>query len=582
MALDDRVSGSIHKYAIKNAYEYGKARVESVLSKVLSIIPEAKSDMAALRKAVEEIVEKVNSMDAEWVKREYEAYAEEFGEEKAEKDENSRPKFVLDGAEEGNFATRFPPEPSGYLHIGHAKVAFLEQKFSEIYRGKLNLYFDDTNPEKEKQEYVDAIKEDLAWLGIKFNSEYYASDSIPKVYGYAKKLILEGKAYACSCNHETIKKNRFDRVECEHRNSSIETNAQKFDDMLEGKYNENEVIVRFKGDMKADNTTLRDPTILRIKRAVHYRQGDKYIVWPTYHFNTPIMDSLHGITDVIRDENYELSNALYFSILEAVGLKAPRMHLEARLNIKNNITSKRTVQKLIKEGKLHGYDDPRLVTLSALRNRGIQPSAIRDFVLRFGMSRVSSTVDISLLLSENKKDIDSTAKRLFYVDNPVEISINNFNALGKSSVAIPLHPTNKDLGQREVALSDKLYIRKDDYAELLNKGGLILKGFATLKPANQEGSEVGKPSGVVENSIDKRYAAVQWLSGDPLKVRILNPMPPLKDDGEFNIDSLKESEGYAEIYVNSLKDGEVIQFERFGFCSKHSDEKGVYFIFISK
>ena len=582
MALDERISGPIHKYAIKNAYEYGKARVESVLSKVLSIMPEAKADMAALRKAVEEVVDKVNRMDAEWVKREYEAYADEFVEEKAEKDENSKPKFILEGAEEGNFVTRFPPEPSGYLHIGHAKVAFLEQKFSEVYRGKLNLYFDDTNPEKEKQEYVDAIKEDLAWLGIKFDSEYYASDSIPKVYGYAKKLILEGKAYACSCDHETIKKNRFNGVECEHRNSDVDTNARKFDDMLEGKYDENEMIIRFKGDMKADNTTLRDPTILRVKRAVHCRQGDKYIVWPTYHFNTPVMDSLHGITDVIRDENYELSNALYYSILETVGLKAPRMHLEARLNIKNNITSKRTVQKLIKEGKLHGYDDPRLVTLSALRNRGVQPKAIKDFVLRFGMSRVSSTVDISLLLSENKKDIDSTAKRLFYVDNPVELSISNFAALGKSSISIPLHPTNKALGQREVALSDKLFIRKDDYAELLDKGGLILKGFATLKPVDQEGAAEDAARAVIESSIDKRYAAVQWISGNPAKVRVLMPLPPLREDGEFDTDSLRVEEGYAEAYVNNLKDGEVIQFERFGFCSKHSDENGAYFIFLSK
>ncbi|MEM3020414.1 MAG: glutamate--tRNA ligase family protein, partial [Candidatus Micrarchaeaceae archaeon] len=261
---------------------------------------------------------------------------------------------------------------------------------------------------------------------------------------------------------------------------------------------------------------------------------------------------------------------------------APRMHLEARLNIKNNITSKRTVQKLIKEGKLHGYDDPRLVTLSALRNRGVQPKAIKDFVLRFGMSRVSSTVDISLLLSENKKDIDSTAKRLFYVDNPVELSISNFAALGKSSISIPLHPTNKALGQREVALSDKLFIRKDDYAELLDKGGLILKGFATLKPVDQEGAAEDAARAVIESSIDKRYAAVQWISGNPAKVRVLMPLPPLREDGEFDTDSLRVEEGYAEAYVNNLKDGEVIQFERFGFCSKHSDENGAYFIFLSK
>ncbi|MEM0149386.1 MAG: glutamate--tRNA ligase [Candidatus Micrarchaeaceae archaeon] len=579
MALDDRVSKSIHKYAVKNAYEYGKARVESVLSKVLSLIPEAKSDMAALRKAVEDAVNKVNQMDADWVKREYEAYEKEFDEEKAEKDENSKTKFVLDGAVEGDFATRFPPEPSGYLHIGHAKAAFLEQRFAEIYRGRLNLYFDDTNPEKEKQEYVDAIKADLEWLGIRFSSEYYASDSIPKVYGYAKKLLLEGKAYACSCDNETIKKNRFSGIECEHRKAAPEANAQKFDDMLEGKYGENEMIIRFTGDMKADNTTMRDPTLLRIKRAAHYRQGDKYIVWPTYHFNTPIMDSLHGITDVIRDRNYELSNSLYYSILEAVGLKAPRMHLEARLNIKDNITSKRTVQKLIKEGHLSGYDDPRLVTLSALRRRGIRPKAIKDFVLRFGMSMVNSTVDISLLLAENKKEVDSTSKRLSYIDDPVEITIDNLASFGRKSVDIPLHPSNAGLGKKTVELSDSIYIHADDYKTFKVNGGLILKGFATLKP-----TDGGKEKhALIDSNIDKKYQAVQWVSAkSALKTRVLMPLPPLKEDGEFNDNSLMTSEGYAESYAEGLEDGDVIQFERFGFCSKHSDDKGTYFIFLSK
>ena len=579
MALDDRISKSIHKYAVKNAYDYGKARVESVLSKVLSLIPEAKSDMKALRKMVEEAVNKVNQMDSDWVKREYEAYEKEFAEEKAEKDENSKTKFVLDGAIVGDFSTRFPPEPSGYLHIGHAKVGFLEQTFADIYKGKLNLYFDDTNPEKEKQEYVDAIKEDLDWLGIRFDSEYYASDSIPKIYGYAKTLILENKAYACNCVHETIEKNRFNGIECEHRNASPETNAQKFDDMLEGKYDENEIIIRFRGDMKANNTTLRDPTLLRVKRALHYRQNDKYIVWPTYHFNTPIMDSLHGITDVIRDKNYELSNALYYGILEAVGLKAPRMHLEARLNIKDNITSKRTVQKLVKEGRLLGYDDPRLVTLSALRSRGIMPKAIKNFVLRFGMSEVNSTVDISLLLAENKKEVDNTAKRLSYVDNPIEVMIDNLASFGAKSINVPLHPSNAELGQKTMELSDSIYIRADDYEVLKENGGLILKGFAMLKPSSN-GAEA---HAVMDRDIDKRYQAVQWAPArSAIKTRVLMPLPPLKEDGEFDSNSLGLSEGYAEAYAESLKDGEVIQFERFGFCSKHSDEKGVYFIFLSK
>jgi glutamyl-tRNA synthetase len=420
-------------------------------------------------------------------------------------------------------------------------------------------------------------------LGIKFDSEYYASDNIPKIYSYAKKLILEGKAYACSCDHDTLEKNRFTGIECDHRSTDTKTNAQKFDEMLEGKYDEGKMAVRFKGDMKADNTTLRDPTILRIKRTIHYRQGDKYIVWPTYHFNTPIMDSIHGVSDVIRDTNYELSNTLYYDILGAVGLKVPRVHLEARLNIKGNITSKRTVQKLIKEGHLSGYDDPRLVTLRALRNRGVQPKAIKDFALRSGMSRVRSTMDISLLLSENKKVVDGTAKRLFYVDNPVEIMIDNMASINNKGIDIPLHPSNKALGQRTVALSDHIYICTDDYKNFTDNGGLLLKGFATLKPSQSKVDSDGRIHAIVDSNIDKKYAAVQWVSGEnPIKTRVLIPLPPVKEDGEFDNDSLKYSDGYAEAYADTLKDGDIVQFERFGFCSKHSNERGPYFIFLSK
>ncbi len=579
MAIDEKIKRSVYKYAIKNAYEYGKARAESVLNKILSVIPEARSEIDEIKKVVEEAVEKVNEMDSDWVKKEYESYEAEFSVEKAKKDEDSKPKFVLEGATVGDFATRFPPEPNGYLHIGHAKAAFLEQRFSEIYKGKLNLYFDDTNPDKEKQEYVDAIKSDLEWLGIRFDSEYYASDSIPKVYDYAKKLILAGNAYACTCARETVKENRYQGIECMHRDADVSTNAQKFDEMLEGKYDENEITIRFKGDMKAENTTLRDPSILRVKRALHYRQGDKYLIWPTYLFNTPIMDSLHGITDVIRDKNYELSHAIYYKILEATGLRAPRMHLEARLYIKGNITSKRTVQKLISDGDLLGYDDPRLVTLIALRKRGIQPGAIKEFVLRFGMSKVNSVVDTSALLAENKKLIDGNAKRLSYVDNPVEITIDNVDAIGKKSIDVPLHPSNKGLGIKSISLSDKIYVQAEDYKLLSSAGGLILKGFATIKLASG-----GEPQHVVaDSSIDKRYQAIQWVvARDAIKVRVLIPLQPLRDDGEFDRDSLKTSQGYAEAYINALKDGEIIQFERFGFCSKHSDSDGIYFTFISK
>ncbi len=560
----------IKKYAIKNAMDYGKAKAENVIGKVIRSVP--KENVAELKLEVDRVVKEVNSLSKSDLEKEYSLYEKEFDEQHERKvEETSKPRMELEGAVRGDFAARFAPEPSGYMHIGHANAAFLAQEFSKIYDGKLFLYFDDTNPEKEKQEFVDSYKKDLAWLGIKFEKEYYASDNIDKMYDCARQLINSGKAYACDCAGEEIKKNRFDGKECKHRSANPEENLKKFEMMVANKYDEEKIVIRIKGDMKSQNTAMRDPTIIRVKKDRHYRQGTKYVAWPTYDFNTPINDSMNGITDAIRTKEYELRGELYEMVLDYLKMRKPRMHLHARLTIKGQPKQKREIRKLIDDGYIKGYDDPRLVTIAALRRRGIQPEAIKEFVLSFGMSKVDSIVDIGPMFSYNKKLVDESAKRLYYVPAPVDVALE---LEAPFTATIPLHPS-KDLGSREYTVTKKVYISGGDASELKDNDVINLKGLFNLQVKNGEDSLVGK---VVDTRTSKRF---QWVSdGNYTKCKILVPGAVVDEKGNFKRDSLQVNEGYIESYATNLKEREIVQLERFGFCVL-DDKSEMKFIFIS-
>jgi glutamyl-tRNA synthetase len=567
----------IRKYAIKNAMDYGKASVSSVLGKIISkLSKDEKISIQEIKDKVTLIVDQVNNEPHSKIEEEYQAYKNEFEkEEKIKVEQTAKPKMVLENAIYGSFATRYAPEPNGYMHIGNAKAALLAEEFAKIYNGKIFLYFDDTNPEKERSEYVHAIQDDTLWLGIKFSGEYYASDSIETVYRYAEQAIANGKAYVCTCTPEQIKKDRFLMHECAHRLQNPKINAELFKKMLDGGFEEGEAVLRFKGDMHAQNTVMRDPTIMRIKKHEHYRQGNKYIVWPTYDFNTPIMDSIHGITDPIRSKEYELRNELYYAILDAIGLRKPTIHLEARLVIKNNITHKRVLKALISEGKLSGYDDPRLVTIASLKRRGILPQAIRKFVLRFGMSKVDSKVSISMLLDENRSLIDPIAKRLFYVEEPVKLIVKD---AVPQNVSLKMHPT-ANLGTRNYSIGNVFYISKSD--SNMGEGEVVrLKDLYDIKIENIE-------SGVINATMYKSTPAqqirkIQWVAeGSYESCTILIPGDPLNDDGSFNPNSLTESKGFVESAISSMPKGAILQLERFGYAIIDNAENKKL-IFISK
>ncbi len=570
MTQTDELKNLIRKYAIKNAIDYGKADVGSVLGKV--IMSAKGTPVPAVRSMVEKEVEAVNKMKKPELEKEFAPFRDEFqarAQETAEKTAKAR--MELDGVVVGKFATRWPPEPSGYQHIGHAKPIFLEAEFVKMYNGKFFLYFDDTNPEKEQQEFVDADKKDLEWLGIKFDDEYYASDNIELIYKYAKQLIKDGNAYVCGCEQETIKEMRRSMKECAHRKRKPSENMSEFEKML-SKYKDGQAVLRFKGDMKSQNTALRDPTIARIKTDKHYRQGSKYRVWPTYDLAAPIMDSTKGVTDIMRSKEYELRDELDTRILKALNLRVPRIRPFSRLNFKGNITHKREIRQLIADGVIKNWDDPRLMTLIAIKRRGIMPQAIRELVLRLGMTKTDSEVPFDMLLAENKKIIDPIAKHLFFVSEPVGITVKGGD---HKNVKMALHPS-AGTEFREYEIGDSLYISAEDAAQIKSGEMLRLKDLFDVK-ITKKGKSIS-----AEPVTKKPEKTIQWVSDDNyVKCSVLMPGQLVDDKGKVNRESLKTVEGYVESYAKELKEHEIVQFERFGYCIL-DDKKKMQFIFISK
>jgi len=545
----------IWAYALKNSLDYGSADTNAVFSKIARFLEDKSS------KAIEEAKGKVAKICSEVNKLSLDERKKLFEELKSEieaKEEKKEKKLL----EAKNAVTRFLPEPNGYLHIGHAKALFLSYYVAKQNNGKFFLRFDDTNPETESLEFVNAIKEDLEWLGVKYEKEFYTSDFIPVLYDYAEKLIKQGDAYVCTCSLQEIRENRKNKKECKCRERSVEENLKIFEEMKNCKIEENQAILRLKGNMKSENTVMRDPTIFRIKKAKHYRQGNKYCLYPTYDFAVCIVDSLTGITHAIRSKEYELRDELYYYILELLNLRKPEVIGISRLELKGVLTSKRKIKQLIKENKLSSWDDPRLVTLKALRKRGILPKAIEEFVLSFGISKTESVSEIEKLLAINRKFVDDKAKRMFFVPEPFRFVTD----LEKGKVVLKNHPS-VNLGEREISFSNVLFIPKSD-ALSLNEGEFVrLKQLGDFQILKKKENEIEARKVVLSEEQKKKAKVIQWVSEDNVEVKVLIPKSFIDENGNFIENSLQEVKGLAEKNILSIKENEIVQFERFGFCN---------------
>ena len=400
--------------------------------------------------------------------------------------------------------TRFPPEPNGYLHIGHAKAICIDFGTAEKYGGTCNLRLDDTNPTKEDVEYVDAIKEDIAWLGFQWDNVYFASDYFDYIYDCALKLIDKGLAYVDESSADEIREMRGTLTEAgresPYRNRPAEETRDLFRRMTEGEFDEGAMVLRAKIDMTSSNLNLRDPIIYRILKAHHHRTGDKWCVYPMYDFAHPLSDAKEGVTHSLCSLEFENHRPLYDWVLQAVGVEQPPRQIEfARMNVNYTLTSKRKCLKLVQDGLVSGWDDPRMATLCGMRRRGYPAAAVRAFVDKIGVSKAYSVIDYALLESCVRDDLNQNADRAMAVLRPLKIVIDNYPDGKTEEISVEINPNRPELGKKTVTFSKNLYIEQDDfmldppgkYFRLCPQKEVRLKGAYYVRYASHETDALG-------------------------------------------------------------------------------------------
>src|SRR3989338_9053318 len=448
--MDEKLKGMILKYALQNALKYsGKANIGAVLGKVLAENPELKEKARDIGKETAKVIKEVNSLSQEKQGKKLQELAPELLEKKAESEEKDIFEFI-GIREHEKVVTAFPPEPSKYPHIGHAKAIIVNYELAKRYNGTFYLRFEDTNPEMVEADFYDMNLENYTWLGIKPDKIDYASDYMEEFYKYAEKIINDNHAYVCSCSQESIKENRKNGAECEHRFQQTGKNLELWNGMFKakaGKY-----VLRLRGIMQSPNTTLRDPVIFRIIDMPHPRKNKKYRLWPNYDFESAIMDGIEGITHRLRSKEFELRNELQRLIQTMAGFRETKIYEFARFNLEGVESSGRIIREKVKKKELIGWDDPSLTTLVALRRRGFLPEAIKEFVLSTGLTKTEAVLTWDDLIVHNRRMLDSRCNRYFFVENPKEIVIEN---APEQTAELKLHPEFADKGTRKFKTKDR-------------------------------------------------------------------------------------------------------------------------------
>jgi len=568
----DKIQKIARIYALQNAIRFdGNANAKAVVGKVIGVLRKDGFSPKEIIPIVNSVVEEVNNIELDVQIAELEKLAPELL--KKEKKERDFSLSELPDAERGKVVTRFPPEPNGYLHIGHAKASIVDYEYAKMYDGKFILRFDDTNPENAQSEFYDVQKEDLKWLGIEWDIEYRTSDNLEKHYKLAEQLINQGDAYICNCSPDVIKKGRFNGEECCCRNVSRGENIDLWKDMISSSTEDK--VLRLKGDMTCYNTAMRDPTLFRIIDKPHPIHGSKFRLWPTYDFAGAVEDSISGVTHPFRTKEYELRDECYFRLLDLLKLRKPHLMEFARLSIDGMPVSKRKIKPLIEQGLVTGYDDIRLPTLRGLKKRGILPEAIKQFVISQGISKVESTVTFGIVEAFNRKLIDPTARRYFFVKDPVKLVVEDAPSKKKS---ISFHPTDKKLGSRIIETGKTFFVPKADIEKIKTGDVFRLKDIFNVKIKEKNDTIFAD---YVGEELIPESAKIQWTTDNFVKMKIF--VPHLLFEGDtYNPDSLETVQGFAEKAVSSINDGKIIQFERFGFVRIENTDNRVTGFFAHK
>ena len=509
--------------------------------------------------------------------------------------------------------TRFPPEPNAYLHIGHAKAVWIDYGIAQEFGGKFNLRFDDTNPETEDQEFVDAIIEDVRWLGADWEDRlFFASDYFEQMYEWACDLIRKGKAYVCDLSPEELSRTRGTitepGVESPYRNRSVEENLDLFARMRAGEFPEGSRTLRAKIDMASPNLLLRDPVMYRIIHKPHHRQGSKWCIYPMYDWAHGLEDSIEGITHSLCSLEYEIHRPLYDWFLDQLGIYHPRQIEFARLNMTYTVMSKRRFIELVNGGHVSGYDDPRLPTLAGLRRRGYTPEAIKEFCRRIGVSKTDSVVEFHQLEDCIREDLNRRAPRRMAVLDPIKVTLVNYPEGQTETVQAVNNPEDPSAGVREVPFGRTLYLEREDFLEepppkfyrlapgrevrlryayfirceevVKDADGNVVELLCTYDPATKGGDA---PDG------RKVKATLHWVSAEhavPIEARLYDHLfrTPDPDDApeggswldNLNPNSLRVVQGFAEPSVAEANPGDRFQFERVGyFCADRDSAPGL-------
>ena len=556
----------IKKAAIKNAAMHnGEARLSSVISEILGKDKQLVKEMNDLRVLAEKAVNDINLLPKEEIMK-LAADMKLLSSKENEKEKKGlKP---LPGAENG-VVLRLPPEPSGYMHWGHALSFTINYLYKEMYNGKLWLRFEDTNPNLVKEEFVKNFEESIKWLGIKYDEKKFISDDMEKIYGFAEKLIKEGKAYGCTCSSDEIKKNRNIGKECQHRSNSIEENTLLWKKAKEGKFGTGELTFRFKGNMNDKDAALRDPNIMRVIKTDY----KPYNLWPLYDFASVIEDELCGITHILRSNEFKTS--LQTRLRKELGFHEPYVIQYSRFNFEGTLTSKRKVRELIKQGYIKDWHDIRLATIYSMKRRGIQPETVREFVKEVGYSSSEHEYSLEMLFTFNRRIIDGYAKRLFFVPNPIKLLVED--AI-EEKAKLPFHPSN-DLGYREIQTNGRFFIDRGDVVSLDIGDTFRLKELYSVEIVDKENDLITCRMHSREHEQGEKI--IQWVSEQNVPIKVIKVGDLLNADGTFNEKSLTEMEGLAEKTIDEIGEGQVIQFERFGFCRLDNKNK-MEFIFVSK
>ena len=506
----------------------------------------------------------------------------------------------------GKVATRFPPEPNGYLHIGHAKSIVLNFSVAEDYNGTCNLRFDDTNPEKEDVDFVNAIQEDVKWLGYDWQDRlYYSSSYFDQLAAFAVELIKSGKAYVCDLNAEETREYRGSLKEAgkdsPYRDRSVDENLDLFERMKNGEFEDGARVLRAKIDMASPNMNMRDPTLYRIRHGVvHHQTGDAWSIYPMYDYTHPISDAIEGITHSLCTLEFADHRPLYDWVLDNISIECHPQQIEfSRLNLQYTVMSKRKLTQLVAEELVSGWDDPRMPTIAGLRRRGFTPASIREFCVRIGISKVENSVEMGMLEATIREDLNTNAARRLAVMNPLKVIIENYPEDQVEELNVPNHPQNEEFGKRKVPFSREVYIDKEDFRESANnkfkrlvldkevrlRSGYVIRCDKVIKDEQGEIVELRcsyDPDTLGKNPEGRKVKGViHWVSAAhavEAEVRLYDRLfnHPTPDDGKdgvdfkerINPDSLTVlSKCMLEPALADAEPGERFQFEREGyFC----------------